>query len=67
MGKRGNKGKTITYDIDEYGCHNSTSHACNGDGYPYIKRNGVRWRLSRYVFTLNKGRIPKGKIVMVRP
>lgn len=61
--RRGNKEKEITYLINEQGCHVCTSHACNGDGYPYAKKSGVKWRINRLVYTLNYGEITPGQVV----
>jgi len=63
MKKKGPPARPVTYEISSLGCHNCTSHACNGDGYPYISLDGMHWRLSRYIFTNNKGKIPNGKVV----
>lgn len=61
--KKGPKAKPIAYAIDEKGCHICTSHACNGDGYPYVHLGGKYWRLSRYTYTEYKGVIPEGMVI----
>jgi len=57
------KRKQIEFEIDQKGCHICTSHAPNGDGYPYIYRRGKYWRLSRLIYTEKKGEIPEGLVI----
>jgi len=61
--KKGPKRTPILYIISSEGCHICVSHACNGDGYPYVSVNGIRWRASRFAYTFAKGKIPKGKVI----
>ena len=44
-------------------CHICTSHALDSSGYPQIKRNGKSYIMSRYIYELNFGPIPKGLCV----
>ena len=55
----------IKYELDENGCHICTSHRCSnsGKGYPSIAIKGKYWTLSRYIYTINKGEIPKGLLI----
>lgn len=55
--------KKITFDIDENGCFNCTSHYLDKDGYPKIQANKKPYRMSRYVYEQNFGPIPEGKII----
>lgn len=52
--------KPITYAIDSNGCWNCTSHFLDKDGYPQVKRDGNKGRLSRYMYEQHKGAIPNG-------
>jgi hypothetical protein len=53
----------ITYDVDENGCWNCTSHTPNTSGYFDIKRDGMRWKLHRYMYTQVHGAIPDGLVL----
>lgn len=56
----GNRRKEITWEVDDNGCWNCTSHAPNGDGYPGIKRNGKNMKIHRYMYEKYKGEISDG-------
>ena len=57
------KKKEVEYLVNANGCHICTSHAPNGDGYPYANFNGELWRLSRWVYTQNNGKIPENLVI----
>lgn len=57
------KTKPIEYYEDCHGCFIVTSHINKKLGYPYMKVNGKRWRLNRYIYEKHKGRIPDGMFV----
>lgn len=59
----GRKTREIKYDINDKGCFVCTSHINSRLGYPEITVNKNRWRMNRYIYTINKGEIPKGLIV----
>lgn len=62
-GLRGPQARPISYDVDENGCWNCTSH-CTDRGYPVksVYRNGkqVRTRICRLVCLEKYGTIPQG-------
>lgn len=62
--KKSYRAKQIKYCISENGCWDCVSHATDKKGYPVVTREGKFWRMARYVYTLEKGEIPIGKIVM---
>lgn len=53
--------KAFSVIINENGCMLSSTHL-NG-GYPVIKRNGKRTRVSRLIYELNYGPVPPGAIM----
>lgn len=55
--------KEIEYEVNEKGCHVCTSHRLDKKGYPQISINGKKMYMSRYMFTVHNGDIPKGLIV----
>ncbi|OCT12613.1 hypothetical protein A8709_32910 [Paenibacillus pectinilyticus] len=56
--------KDITYIITENSCWECVSHTKDKKGYPVITRMGKFWRLSRYIYTISKGEIPQGMIIL---
>jgi hypothetical protein len=52
--------KQITYEITDQGCWNCTSHYIKPNGYPLIVYKGKRITMSRYMYLIHKGNIPKG-------
>ena len=56
--------KPIEYEIDKKGCWNCTSHFLDYNGYPKIHRYGKCLKMSRYIYSLEKGEIPNGLVVM---
>lgn len=56
--------KPIKYIITDNNCWECISNAISKDGYPSIRRNGKFYGLHRYSYLLNKGEIPKNKVVM---
>lgn len=55
--------KKLEHRVDENGCWICTSHAANGKGYPYLKRNGKRIAAHRYSYIKHKGEIPDGLLI----
>ena len=55
--------RAITYDEDDNGCFNCTSHRPGKQGYPRVNRGNVEG-LHRYVYRRFHGEIPKGLCVM---
>jgi HNH endonuclease len=59
------KAKPIKCLVTDNGCWECISHALDSQGkYPVITRGNRYWRLNRYIYTLYKGEIPKGHVVM---
>jgi hypothetical protein len=56
--------KDIEYYVDKNKCWICTSHNCDSDGYPKIRRNNKCLRLSRYIYTCEKGSISDNLVVM---
>lgn len=56
--------KDIEYYINDNGCHICTSHCFNHSGYPLIRNKGKKMIMSRYIYELNYGKIPKGMCVL---
>lgn len=57
------KTRKITFEINEKGCHNCTSHAGNKFGYPQIMINGKRMYMHRYFYEQKYGIIPESLVV----
>ena len=55
--------RDVEYEVDSNGCWICTSHAQNGKGYVYLKRDGVRISGHRYSYIKHKGEIPDGMVV----
>jgi hypothetical protein len=55
--------KPIEWVKTESGCFECISHTLSHNGYPLIKRNGKQQRLSRYLYEVLFGEIPKGLLV----
>ncbi|MFA6897220.1 MAG: HNH endonuclease signature motif containing protein [Patescibacteria group bacterium] len=55
--------KEVTYEVDENGCWNCTSHKCNKDGYPRIRRDYHKTGVSRFMYKKFKGEIPIGMVI----
>lgn len=55
--------KDIQYEVNELGCHICTSHAPYQNGYHYIKRNGKRYAIHRYIYENHYGEIPDGLVI----
>ncbi len=55
--------RTITFEVDNNGCHICTSHAPNTAGYPVIGHDGHQCSISRYIYIGLHGEIPKGLFV----
>ena len=55
--------KKITFDIDDNGCFNITSHVKGKKGYSNITRNGRRTTMHRYIYEECFGLIPYGFVV----
>ena len=55
--------KEITYNVDENGCWNCTSHYIKPDGYPLIVYKRKRIPMSRYMYLTNIGEIPDGMVM----
>ncbi len=47
--------KPIVYKVDKNGCYICISHAPDGGGYPYIKRNGKMRRVVRWLWEQKNG------------
>lgn len=58
--------RPIYYYINENGCHVCTSHRKDRDGYVRIERLGKEWLTHRYIYFVNHGKIPDGKVIMHR-
>ena len=58
------RAKKIKYKVDDNNCWICVSHPLDKDGYPKIIRNKNHWRMNRYIYTLEKGEIKDGKIIM---
>lgn len=56
-------GREITYEIDGKGCHNCTSHSSHSGGYPRLNVNQKNITISREIYKLNYGEIPKDLVV----
>lgn len=52
------KSKDIEYRIDNDGCYICTSHSTDTNGYPSIKRNGVQWKMNRFIWLVVHNKIP---------
>ena len=60
-----NRARPIKYIITQNGCWNCVSHTVDSQGkYPLVTRNGKYWRMCRYIYTLIKGVIPEGYIIL---
>jgi len=57
------KTKKILYYVDCNGCWICTSHSTDRDGYYRLGRNKKTYRLHRYIYTIEYGKIPEGLIV----
>lgn len=56
--------KTITWEVNENGCHICTSHSLRKDGYMYIMRDAKRVPIHRHVYEHHYGKITtKGNVV----
>lgn len=55
--------KNIKYEINENGCHICTSHYRDKDGYPKIMVRSKLVSISRYLYELHYGKIPKGMVI----
>jgi hypothetical protein len=55
--------KPITWDVDENGCFNCTSHHIAKDGYVKIRKYKRTLRLHRYIYEEMYGFIPNGLVV----
>jgi hypothetical protein len=55
--------KEIQYKITDNGCHECISHCKDSKGYPIIAVNHKKFHMSRYIYELHHGPIPKGLIV----
>lgn len=54
-----NTKRKIEFVIDEKECHICISHSCNGNGYPYLRRNNKSIKMSRILWEEKYGPIPK--------
>lgn len=55
--------RPITFIEGSNGCYICTSHNRGNQGYPVVKIYGVRTEISRYLYTLKFGEIPKGMFI----
>ncbi len=60
----GAKKKQITYEIDENGCHNCTSHSKNKLGYCRLHYDYKGIPLHRYMYELKFGKLEDSKLIM---
>ncbi len=60
------KARPIKYVINDTGCWNCVSHTTDRSGYPVITRQGKFWRMCRYMYTIHKGDIPNGMVILHR-
>ena len=59
-----NYAKKIAYIVTANDCWECVSHTKDKAGYPVITRMGRFWRLSRYIYTISKGEIPDGLLIL---
>jgi len=48
----------IEYKETDLRCHECTSHVCDKNGYPVIKREGRSWRVYQYIYWRKTGQKP---------
>jgi hypothetical protein len=63
MARGGLRRKEIKYIITEKGCHECISHHKDRKGYPIITVNYKNFHMSRYIYEIHHGPIPKGLMV----
>lgn len=57
--------RKIQYKVNENDCWECISHTLDSQRkYPIVTRWGKQWRMSRYIFTLFKGYIPKDHFIL---
>lgn len=62
--RKSNARKPIQYEINNNGCWVCVSHALNNESRTTIHVNGKKVLMHRYVYTLYKGEIPHGNVIM---
>ena len=58
-----NRGKDISYEINDNGCWECTSHRKDRNGYPSIYVNNKNHIMSRYIYERFNGDIPLGYVI----